>query len=208
MIHQRPSQLTLPLHMPRDPVSHITPPLGKPALADVLGKDFSNLAHFPAITPAEASRHAPQIGLAGESLVTSWAARRGLAPVSMPAGAPFDHIFTVGPHLVRAQTKTTTGPRRDGRYSFNMSRGNSGDPNGTSAYASNAFDLAALVFLDLGVIYFTTEKKSRFRFTTEEAQLMAHIEFECFCDCLLQLAVIDRRAFDILTNEPDCEANC
>lgn len=203
MIHHRPSQLSLPLNMPKDPLSHITPPVDTPALADVIGDNFNSLGRFPAITSAQASRHAPQIGLAGESLVTSWAARRGLAPVSMPAGAPFDHIFCVGQRMVRAQTKTTAGPGRDGKYQFNMTRGNSGDPNGTSPYSATDFDLAALVFLDLGVIFFTTEKKTRFRFSVEEARMMAHLEFGCFCDCLLRLDVIDRRTFEILMHDPE-----
>jgi hypothetical protein len=83
--------------------------------------------------------------------VASWAARRGVHPVPAPAGAQFDHVFTVGRNLLRIQTRTTAGPGRDGQYHVRMTRGNSGDPHGTCRYAHVAYDIVALVFLDRGI---------------------------------------------------------
>lgn len=189
-------QLTLPfLHTPAP-----TQPSAAPNdLATSLGHSFMTLNRFPRLSSADVCRHAPEIGNAGEALVSSWAARRGLHPVTAPAGAQFDHIFSVGQHLIRLQTKTTVSPGRDGKYHFRMTRGNSGDPNGTCRYTADAFDIAALVFLDLGVVYFTAANKVSFKFTPQEAALIAQAELECFYDCLLTLGIISQCQFDELT---------
>ena len=69
------------------------------------------LNRFPNLSSADVCRHAPEIGNAGEALVSSWAARRGLHPVTVRLrGAQFDHIFTVGQHLIRLQTKNHRRP--------------------------------------------------------------------------------------------------
>jgi len=196
-------QLTLPLiHTPNP----IQPSADRTDLATCLGHSFMTLNRFPNLSSADVCRHAPEIGNAGEALVTSWAARRGLHPVTAPAGAQFDHIFSVGQHLVRLQTKTTVGPGRDGKYHFRMTRGNSGDPNGTCRYGADAFDIAALVFLDLGVVYFTAERKVSYKFSPDEANLIAHAELECFYDCLLTLGIISQCQFEELTADdlPAC----
>ena len=196
-------QLTLPLIHTRNPIQ---PSADRTDLAASLGNSFMTLNRFPNLSSADVCRHAPEIGNAGEALVSSWAARRGLHPVTAPAGAQFDHIFTVGQHLIRLQTKTTVGPGRDGKYHFRMTRGNSGDPNGTCRYGADAFDIAALVFLDIGIVYFTVERKVSFKFTPQEAAMISHVELECFYDCLLTLGIISQCQFEKLTADelPAC----
>lgn len=196
-------QLTLPIiGTPKT----IKPSAERTNLAAHLGQSFMTLNRFPRLSSADVCRHAPEIGNAGEALVSSWAARRGLHPVTAPAGAQFDHIFSVGQHLIRLQTKTTVSPGRDGKYHFRMTRGNSGDPNGTCRYGADAFDIASLVFLDLGVVYFTAERKVSYKFSPDEANLIAHAELESFYDCLLTLGIISQSQFEELTADdfPAC----
>ncbi len=97
-------QLTLPLiHAPKP----IQPSADSTDLTTCLGHSFMTLNRFPRLSSADVCRHAPEIGNAGEALVSSWAARRGLHPVTAPAGAQFDHIFTVGQHLIRLHAYST-----------------------------------------------------------------------------------------------------
>jgi len=186
---------------------HLTPPALPPQvahdvdLAAALGPSFMTLNRFPDLSSADICRHAPEIGNAGEAHVASWGARRGLHPVPAPAGAQFDHIFTVGRNLLRIQTKTTAGPGRDGQYHFRMTRGNSGDPHGTCRYAQDAYDIAALVFLDRGIVTFTREKKSSFTFSIADVEMIGRIELHCFCDCLLGLGILTQQQFEDLLPE-------
>lgn len=186
----------------------IAPPVAHdPDLAETLGRSFMTLSRFPDLSSQDICRHAPEIGNAGEAHVASWSARRGLHPVPAPAGAQFDHIFAVGRNLLRIQTKTTAGLGRDGHYHFRMTRGNSGDPHGTCRYEQDAYDIAALVFLDRGVVLFTREKKSSFSFSVADVELIGQIELHCFCDCLLGLGILSQRQFEDLLpdeNSPTC----
>lgn len=77
-----------------------------------------------------------------------------------------------------------------------MTRGNSGDPHGTCRYERGAFDIAALVCLDRGVVLFTREKKSSFTFTVAAVEASRRIELHCFCDCLLGLGILSQQQFE------------
>ena len=193
----------MPNHHPHQPsLPHLAPAAIVPQVAHdpdleaTLGRSFMTLSRFPKLSAADICRHAPEIGNAGEALVESWAARHGLHPVPAPAGAQFDHIFSVGSHLLRIQTKTTVGPGRDGQYHFRMTRGNSGDPHGTRRYEQKDYDISALVCLDRAVILFTREKKSNFTFTVDAVEAARSIELHCFCDCLLCLGILTQQQFE------------
>jgi hypothetical protein len=168
-----------------------------------LGKSFATLRGFPNLPAGAVSRHAPEIGHAGECHVNSWAACRGLRPVMVPAGLPFDQLFAVGGHFVRVQTKATVGPAADGTYRFCLTHGNWRTPQGVGPYRHSDFDIAALVFLDLGVVYFTTEKRKTFVFEKPTVHLMAGAEVEFFYECLLNLGLITQEQFEELTPDDD-----
>lgn len=168
-------------------------------LRTVLGDSLFELHRFPDVPRATISRFAPAIGAAGEALFASWAAQVGLAPATAGPGVPYDHFITVGGTVLRVQVKTTSGPGdRDGRYRFNVARGNSGDPHGTQPYQARDFDILVCVALDRPAMVLQTPDTARTVFAPEDLDLAARTQVVQLFACLFELEVIDAEAFDRL----------
>ena len=147
-----PHQMPLPgIDLPVPLVPSATPDADRTALQD-----------YPHVPSHVLCQNAKQIGGAGEALFDSLVMRYGLDSLPMPESAAFDRMLLVGNLSVRVQIKTTSVPV--GRaYSFTMSKGYRGSPQGVRSYAAGDFDLAACVILPANAVWVTAEKREGYR---------------------------------------------
>ena len=117
------------------------------------------LAGYPRVAPPVLSRHAKEIGRAGELLVQSALTRLGERCYVAGEDASFDLLLMRAEAALRMQVKTTTNPTTRG-YRFQMQRGYRGSPDGVRGYAPEDYDLAALVILPHDAVFFTAARAS------------------------------------------------
>jgi hypothetical protein len=137
----------------------LLPRLGVPDLC------LPALFDYPFVEGQVRSANAKAIGRAGEVLVDSTLIRLGFESFAPGEDQGYDRVIGLNDPLActlrllaRVQVKTTTCLSGDA-YSFPMSCGYRGSPQGRRGYGEDAFDIAALVILRHNAIFFTAEKR-------------------------------------------------
>jgi hypothetical protein len=119
-------------------------------------------------------------GEAGTNLVLSRLQTWGIAAQQAMAGVAYDIVADVpNVDMLRVQVKTQSQPK-NGRCTFNLHRGFYRSKGGMFRYANNDFDIAALVCLSIGQIFFCA----------------APVHSQSFKADWLRMPQTDRRTFD------------
>jgi hypothetical protein len=106
-------------------------------------------------------------GESGTNLVLSRLQGWGIAAQASMAGVAYDIVADIaGFDMMRVQVKTKSRPL-NGRCSFNLTRGFYLSKSGMFPYANDDFDIAALVCLEIGQIFFCAAPVRRFSFQAD-----------------------------------------
>lgn len=127
-----------------------------------IGSPEADLRDYPFIDAAAKCRHAKLLGASAEFLVASVLCRYGRETWTGPDGSAVDRLIQVLDRPVKIQVKHTSTIKKSS-YSFSMTRGYRNTGSGLRPYDAVDFDVAALVVLPLNAVYFTAEKRDRYR---------------------------------------------
>ena len=130
-----------------------------------------DLEHYPDVRSELIMSHAKTIGLSGELFVDSLLIRHGLTVLPVPESMPFDRLICIDDRHVKIQIKTTTRSR-NGYYLFNLQKGHYRSRRGVQRYASDDYDVAALVILPENVAFFSSDYRSGHRIAVREVAFL------------------------------------
>ncbi|MFX0547617.1 hypothetical protein ACEWPL_019055 [Roseovarius sp. S1116L3] len=126
-----------------------------------------DLRQFPKLSRDMLTRHAKWFGLSGEHLVDSILLRFGIYTSQLPEVLPADRIVYHPHGDLRLQIKTCCRPR-SGYFHFSLTKGYHRSPTGIKSYASDDFDLVALVALAENAVKFTAGRQQSHRIALSE----------------------------------------
>ncbi len=169
---------------------------------DAIGIDgaYHDLEHYPSVNPQIIMSHAKTIGLSGELFVDSLLIRHGLTVLPVPESMPFDRLICIDDRHVKIQIKTTTRSRH-GYYSFTLQKGHYRSKRGVQRYASDDYDVAALVILPENVVFFSADYRSSHRIAVREVAFLRANPLVSFRRAIDTVLVKDAPGQDILQRE-------
>ncbi|MEB8389261.1 hypothetical protein OO012_18705 [Rhodobacteraceae bacterium KMM 6894] len=126
-----------------------------------------DIRQFPKLSGDSLTRHAKWFGLSGEHFVDSILLRFGIYTSQLPEVLPADRIVYHPDGDLRLQIKTCCRPR-NGYFHFSLTKGYHRSPTGIKSYATDDFDIVALVGLSENVVKFTAGRQQSHRIALSE----------------------------------------
>ncbi|MEI4264319.1 hypothetical protein [Roseovarius sp. D0-M9] len=125
------------------------------------------MRQFPRLSRDMLTSHAKWFGLSGECLVDSILLRFGIYTSQLPEMLPADRIVYHPEGDLRMQIKTCCRAR-NGFFHFNITKGYHRSPRGVKSYATDDFDVVALVALSENAVKFTANRQPSTRIALSE----------------------------------------
>lgn len=130
--------------------------------------ELPTLFPFPFVSGPERSREAKKLGFTGELLTLAEVTLHGFEAYATAESYGFDIRVVWHGLSWRIQVKTVSLPV-NGFYTVNLERGYRNSPQGRRGYDPDAFDMVAVVILELRTVIFTRQRGPQIRISSQDA---------------------------------------